>query len=117
MWLTIKPELQAGQRLLVKVEPEKRNTDQNAKLHAMLTEIAGQVPWAGKKRDVEAWKRLMTAAWCRARGEPIELLPAIDGQGVDIVFRRTSDLDKAECAELIEFVTAWCAQNEVELSQ
>lgn len=30
---------------------------------------------------------------------------------------RSSELDKAECAELIEFVQAWCAHNGVELSQ
>lgn len=117
IWKVIKPYLIAGHRLVLKVETEKRNLDQNAKLHAMLSEIALAKEWAGKRRDAETWKRLMVAAWCRARGEAVEFLPALDGQGVDIVFRRTSELDKAECAELIEFVQAWCAQNDVELSQ
>ena len=38
------------------------------------------------------------------------MLPALDGHGVDIVFRRTSQLTKAECAELSEFVMAWAAE-------
>lgn len=116
-WQHAKNLLMAGHRLELEVRPQKRNLPQNAKLHAMLTEIAQRTEWAGKKRDAETWKRLMVAAWCRARGEAVEFLPAIDGQGVDIVFRRTSELDKAECAELITFIEAWAAQNDVELSE
>jgi hypothetical protein len=91
----------------VRVEPPKRTLDQNAKLHAELQEIAESVEWAGKHRDVETWKRLLTAAWLRARGEPIELLPAIDGAGVDVVFRATSTLTVQEMSDLIEFISAW----------
>lgn len=116
-WQHAKILLASGKRLSLEVKPEKRNTEQNAKLHAMLSEISAQIEWAGKKRDAETWKRLMVAAWCRARGEAVELLPALDGHGVDVVFRRTSELDKSECAELIEFVTAWAVENGVELSQ
>jgi NinB protein len=95
----------------VKVEPPKRSGEQNDKLHAELGEIAGRVEWAGKKRDVETWKRLMTAAWLRARGESIEVLPALDGHGVDILFRRTSTMTKSEVSELIEYVCAWKAEH------
>ena len=37
----------------------------------------------------------------------MELLPAIDGHGVDVVFRRTSSLTRAECAELADYILAW----------
>ena len=83
----------------------------------MLGQIADQIEWGGKLRDVETWKRLLTAAWLRARGEDVEVLPAIDGSGVDVVFRRTSDLTRQECAELIDFVEAWCAEQGVEDEQ
>lgn len=111
LWSQVKPLLIAGHRMVVEIKPETRSADQNAKLHAELGEIAERVEWAGKKRDVETWKRLMTAAWLRARGESIEVLPALDGHGIDVVFRRTSDLTRAECAELIEFVIAWKAEH------
>jgi hypothetical protein len=62
---------------------------------------------------VDTWKRLLTAAWLRSRGEPIEMLPALDGNGIDIVFRKTSQLTKTECAELSEFVMAWAADHGV----
>lgn len=113
-WIAIKPYLLAGHRLEIEIHTERRNSDQNAKLHAMLTDISRSVEWAGKKRDVEVWKRLLVAAWLRARGESIEVLPALDGKGIDVVFRRTSELTKTDCAELIEFIQAWAAEHAVE---
>ena len=110
-WMHAKGWLTAGDtRLTLEIRPEKRSDAQNRLLHACLSEISKQVEWAGAKRDVDTWKRLLTAAWLRARGEPIEMLPAVDGHGVDIVFRRTSQLTKAECAELSKFVMAWAAE-------
>lgn len=109
-WLTA-----GGKRLVLEVRPETRSDKQNRLLHAMLGDIAAQVEWAGAKRDAEVWKRLLVAAWCRARREQVELLPALDGHGVDIVFRRTSQLTRGECAELCDFIGAWCAENGVEL--
>ena len=106
-WMLAKSLLMAGHRLTLEVKPEKRNSEQNALLHATLTEIAKTREWAGKKRDIETWKRLLVAAWLRARGESVEILPALDGHGVDVVFRRTSNLTKGECAELITFIQAW----------
>jgi len=96
------------------LQPESRSTAENALLHVLIRHIAKRSEWAGKRHEGETWKRLLTAAWCRARGEPIELLPALDGNGVDIVFRRTSSLSRGECAELIEYVYAWGAQNGVQ---
>ena len=110
VWAWIKAMTVAGHRLVLEIRPEKRSDAQNRLLHACLSEISKQVEWAGCKRDVDTWKRLLTAAWLRARGEPIEMLPALDGNGVDIVFRKTSHLSKAECAELSEFVMAWAAE-------
>ena len=113
-WKHAKGWLMAGdKRLTLEIRPEKRSDAQNRLLHACLSEISKQVEWAGAKRDVDTWKRLITAAWLRARGEPIEMLPALDGHGVDIVFRRTSQLTKAECAELSEFVLAWAAERDI----
>ena len=114
LWPWLKARLTAGQRLELEVRREKRSTKQNVMLHAMIGHIAKTQEWAGKKRDIETWKRLLVAAWCRATGEPVEFLPALDGAGVDIVFKRTSSLDKAECADLISFVDAWAAQQGIE---
>ena len=114
-WAHCKPWLMAGHRLVLEIKRETRSDSQNRMLHAMLGDIAAQAEWAGKKRDAETWKRLLVAAWCRARREQVELLPALDGHGVDIVFRRTSQLSRAECVELCDFIGAWAAESGVEL--
>ena len=107
----------SGGAMVLEIKPETRSDKQNRLLHAMLGDIAAQVEWAGAKRDAEVWKRLLVAAWCRARREQVELLPALDGHGVDIVYRRTSQLTRGECAELCDFIGAWCAENGVELRE
>ena len=96
---------------VVTINEPNRNLAQNAYLHAAIGEVSKTIPWAGRLRDVETWKRLLTAAWLRARGESIEFLPALDGHGVDVVFRHTSKLTKPEFAELIEYINAWKAEN------
>jgi hypothetical protein len=114
VWPAIKGHLLAGGRpLTLDVREEKRSDAENRLLHAMLGHISKTQEWAGKRRDIETWKRLLVAAWCRARGEQVELLPALDGHGVDIVFRRTSQLTRKECAELIEFIFAWGSESDV----
>ena len=114
-WKHARAWITAGHRLVLTVAPETRSDKQNRLLHAMLGDIAKQIEWAGKLRDAETWKRLLTAAWLRARNEHVEMLPAIDGHGIDIVFRRTSQLSRVECAELCDYIMAWCAENGVEL--
>lgn len=115
LWPLLKSHLMAGRRMTLELRPEKRSDAENRMLHAMLGYISKNVEWAGKKRSIDVWKRLLTAAWCRATNEHVEILPAVDGHGVDIVFRRTSELSRAECAELITFIQAWCAQSGIPL--
>ena len=108
-----KSMLLAGHRLQLDCKPETRSSAENRLLHALIGEIARQKEWAGAKRDIECWKRLLVSAWCRTRGESVEILPALDGHGVDIVPARTSKLTKSECADLIGYVQAWAAENGV----
>lgn len=115
-WESAKPLLLAGQRLVLTVKPATRTDDMNARLHATISDVAKQLEWAGAKRDVETWKRLLTAAWLRARGEALEILPAVDGKGVDIVFQRTSKLSQRDCGELTEFIYAWGSEHGVKFT-
>lgn len=112
-WTHAKAWLMSGHRLVLEVRPEKRNDAQNRLLHALIADIAAQVEWAGAKREAEVWKRLLTAAWSRVHGQHVEVLPALDGHGVDLVPARTSKLTKAECADLCTFIEAWGAEHGV----
>lgn len=106
-WLHAKAWLVAGHRLIVEIRPETRSDAQNRLLHSRLGDIAKQIDWVGKRRGVDVWKRLLMAAWLRARGEHVEILPALDGHGVDVVFERTSKLSRSMCAEFSEYIMAW----------
>jgi hypothetical protein len=94
---------------------EQRSLEQNDKLHALLQDISNQKQWAGQWLDVEDWKRLITAAWERASGRQSRIFPSLDGNGIDVVYQRTSRLSKEEMSELIEYATAWAVQQGVKL--
>ena len=101
---------QAPDGWVVKVTEPTRNLEQNALLHAELQELVGR-KWCGMKLDVEQWKRLMTSAWLRATGGGAVYVQAVDGQGMDVLYKRTSTMSKAEMNELIEYIKAWKAEN------
>lgn len=106
--------LSAPDGFVVEIKEPKRTLSENSLLHALLAQISRTQEWAGKKHDVETWKRLLVAAWCRVHGSAVEILPALDGCGVDIIPVRTSKLTKKECADLIEYIFAWGADNDIE---
>lgn len=89
----------------------------NAALHAKLGEIADTREWAGRRWDIETWKRLLVAAWSRATGEPLQMLPALDGHGVDIVWRRTSQMTQREVRDLLAYIEAWEAETATETTE
>lgn len=99
------------------VSDEDRSAEQNAKLHAMLADISKQVKHAGCKWDVLIWKRLCTAAWLREMGESATMIPALDGNGFDVIYEKTSKLGVKKCASLIEWVSAFGAENQVRWTQ
>jgi len=111
-WEFAKPMLTAGNKLELVLREPTRNLDQNALLHAELSDIAKTMTWAGKRWSAEDWKRLMTCAWMRARHQSATMVPALDGHGFDVLYRHTSTLTKSEFSELIEYVKCWRAERE-----
>lgn len=103
--------------LSVTISEVDRSIEQNKKLHGCLADISRQVEHAGMKWDVTVWKRLCTAAWLRETGETIQMIPAIDGKGIDILYERTSKLSIKKCADLISWVEAFGAEHGVRWSQ
>lgn len=97
----------AGMRVEFK-EP-KRTDDQNAKLWAMLTEVAAQVPWHGIKLHADDWKFIFLDALKRE----LRMVPNIDGTGFVNLGRSSSDLSKAEMSDLIELIHAFGASHNV----
>lgn len=116
-WPRIKEQLMTGRKLELSVKPETRRGAQNRLLHAAITDVAEQMQWCGKRWPVLVWKRLLTAAWLRAKGEHAEMIPAIDGNGFDVIYEKTSELSVADCADLITYIHAFGAENAVKFRE
>ena len=104
LWTDLKPWLISGHRFEVVVRPERRSTEQNAKLWAMLNEVAEQVEWYGQHLSAEEWKHVFTASLKKQR-----VVPGLDG-GFVVLGLSTSRMSKAELSELIELINAFGAE-------
>jgi hypothetical protein len=100
----------------VKVEPPKRSLDQNAKFHALCSDLARQcVEWAGMPRTSDEWKVLLVSGHAVATGLEAELVRGLEGEFV-MLRESTAAMSKARGSSLIEYALAWCAQNNVKVS-
>ena len=95
----------------------ERTKEQNDLLHAVISDIAEQKQWAGKYLSVEELKRLLIAAWERTRGNGPSMYPAVDGNGFDFIYTRSSRLAKQDMTELCDYVQAWAVDNGVQLRE
>lgn len=109
-WRWAKAMLIAGHRLTLEIRKATRSSEQNARMWAMLGEVAKQVTWHGQKLDPEEWKDMATAALKRQR-----VVPGIDG-GFVVLGQRTSRMTVGEMAELMDFLEAFGAQQGVRFS-
>jgi hypothetical protein len=99
----------AGHRMTVEVKSETRSLQANARMWAMLTDIAQQKEHAGRKQPPDKWKAL----FLHALGQEQEFLPSLDGKTFIPIGSSSSDLSKEEMTDMIELMFAWGAENGV----
>jgi hypothetical protein len=87
----------------------KRSSDQNAKMWAMLTEVARQVQWHGQRLSADDWKLVFLAA---LKAE-LRIVPNLDGTGFVQLGRSSSDLSVSEMADLLDLIAAFGARQGV----
>lgn len=119
-WKACCEYLQLGKPVRVEISEKvsKRSLEQNAKLHAICGELARSRQWAGQSIDTEGWKRLLVDAWARATDrEQGRIVPSLDGRTVVALGIQTRSMPVGDMCDLIEFAQAWCADNDVRLSQ
>ena len=115
LWAWAKPLLIAGHWLVLTVRLATRSDAQNRLLHSRIRDVARHLrEWRGVPMDDEDWKRMLVAAWCRVHNEPARMVPALDGHGFEVLYRRTSKLTRAECADLSDYIMAWGTQQGVQ---
>lgn len=96
---------------VVNVRPPARSSEQNAKMWAMLSDIARAKP-EGRDLTTDKWKAL----FMDAIGIPADWEPGINGGVVNVGYR-SSRLTKAQMSEMIEQMYAYGAEHGVEWSE
>ena len=100
----------------VTLAEQTRTSDQNAKFHALVSDIAKSGhQWLGKPRDAAQWKVLLVSGHAVATKEGSEIVPGLEGEFVNLR-ESTALMTKRRGASLIEYVMAFCAINEIKLT-
>ena len=96
---------------------QTRNLEQNAKFHAICSDLAkGKLPWAGKPRSAAAWKVLLVSGHAIATKEGADVIPGLESEFVN-VRESTALMNKARGSSLIEYSIAFCVKNDVVLHE
>lgn len=103
---------QAPPNAVLNVREATRTLDQNAKMHAMLSDIARARP-QGRVYPTEVWKCLFMDE-C---GFKPKWVPSLNGDGVVNTGYRSSRLGKAQMSDMIEAMYAFGAENDVKWSE
>lgn len=108
---------------VVTLSAPKKSRDQEAKYHAMFSDIAKHVQFMGQWISGDDWKRLLVDAFARdmqAAGTPLRqggrVVPSLDGTGVVQLGIQTRKFLKKEASDFIEFLYAWGADEGVHWS-
>ncbi|MFN3833440.1 MAG: recombination protein NinB [Allorhizobium sp.] len=95
----------------IEFKETKRSVPQNDRFYAMLTDIAAEMKKRGRDHDVSQWKTIFLAAF----GHEVKFLPSLDQKTFIPLGHSSSDLSVKEMSDLMEFMTAWAAENNVPL--
>ena len=107
----------APEGFIVRIEPETRTGEQNAKFHAICGDIAkSKYPWAGKPRTAAQWKVLLVSGHAIATKEGAEVLPGLEGEFINLR-ESTALMSKKRGSSLIEYSLAFCATNGIVISE
>lgn len=89
-----------------------RTLDQNARLWAMLGDVASQVQWHGQKLTAEDFKCMFTASLRRQRA-----VPNLEGDGFVVLGDSTRRMTVKELSDLMELISAFGAERGVKWSE
>lgn len=97
----------------VEIKSAQRSIDQNSRFWAMLTDISRQAEHGGRKYTADAWKVI----FLHAIGHEVQFLPSLDGKAFVPWGQSSSDLSKSEMGDLMEFMSAWGAEHNIEFHE
>lgn len=94
----------------VTVSEPTRSLDQNAKFHAICSELATLgAEWFGKPRDAVAWKVLLVSGHAVETKCGVEVVQGLEGELVSLR-ESTASMSRTRGSSLIEYSEAFLAQ-------
>lgn len=98
---------QPGKPYLLEIREPKRSDEQNAALWGLLAQITKQRPeHNGRPMTSELWK----SVFMDALGHEVDYVGSLDGKRIFPLGHRSSHLNKAQFADLLTLMLAWCAE-------
>ena len=101
----------AGVGYVVTIKEPTRSTEQNSKMHAMLSDVSRAKP-EGRLHTVDVWKQIMM----NACGHKAQFEVGLDGE-IFPAGLKTSRLNKREMSDMIEFIYWYGAQHDISWSE
>ena len=90
----------------VREDSRSRTSIQNAKIHAMISDIADQVTLRGQHYTPHVWKRLTTAEFLKEIGERPMIIQDLSGE-ILVLWEKTSKMNTKTMAAYIEWLYAF----------
>ena len=103
--------MKAPENFVCEIKEPTRNTLQNSRLWALLTDVSQQVIWYGKKLSPENWKHVFTSSLRK-----LEVVPNLEGNGFVALGLSTSRMSVKEMCDLQTLIEAFGDEHNVRWS-
>lgn len=97
----------------IEFKAPRRSLPQNDRMWAMLTDVARQQEYHGVKLSPEDWKLIFMSGL----NDELRLVPNLAGNGFINLGRSSSKLSKSEMSDLMELISAYCAEHGIVLTE
>ncbi len=101
---------------IVTISEPTRTLEQNAKFHAICSDVAKQGSFMGRKLTALQWKTLFVSGHSIATERGADIVPGLEGEFVNIR-ESTATMGVRRKSSLIEYTLAWCAENGLALRE
>lgn len=95
---------------VARISEPTRSGSQNDRMWALLTEVANQVEWYGRKLTPEDWKIIFSSSL-----KKLDVVPNIEGSGFVALGLSTSKMSKRELSDLMMLIEAFAVEHDVVL--
>ena len=97
----------------IEFKAPRRSLPQNDRMWAMLTDVSRQQEYHGLKLSPEDWKLI----FLDALSHELRIVPNLSGTGFVNLGRSSSKLSKSQMSDLMELISAYCAEHGIVLSE